>query len=170
MVVVRKAILSDLDAVLEIYKQARLKFAEEGTYQWHGNYPNEDDFYYDIKNHHLVVACKDDIVVGVMTIQTSIDENYENCDTVKWLNENKYIAIHRIAVSKNCLKMGVGSSLIKYAIDYSKIVNVNNIKVDTHERNFDMKKLITKFGFVYCGKITLLIKKELRDAYQKVIE
>ena len=30
-----------------------------------------------------------------------------------------------------------------------------------------MKKLIGKFGFVYCGVILLHEKNELRDAYQR---
>lgn len=167
MVIVRKAVKEDLNGFLKIYREARDKFKKEGTFQWKDGYPNEEIFYDDLHNNHLVCAVCDGALCGIMTIQESLDYNYEDCDTVKWLNGDKYICIHRIAVSKDFLKMGVGSKLIEYAVNYSRNCKVNNIKVDTHEKNYDMKKLIGKFGFVYCGVILLHEKNELRDAYQR---
>ena len=166
MVLIRKATIDDLKEVLDIYHDAVKKFEEEKTYQWQKGYPNKDIYLDDLKNNHLFVATNDSNVVGVMTVLTNGEPDYEEIDG-SWLNESKYYAVHRVAVKKEALGCGVGSKLIEYAINFSKLNGVNNIKIDTHEFNKDMKRLLERKGFVKCGTIKLREKNfELRDAYQ----
>lgn len=169
MLLIRKATINDLESVLSIYSEAREKFAVEKTFQWKNGYPNAMNFISDLNNNVVIVAVVDNTIAGVATIMEQIDVNYENCDTVKWLNDEKYLSIHRIAVGKEFYKKHVGSSLVKYILEYAFNKGIKNVKVDTHVNNHDMKKLIEKYEFKYCGVIKLLDKNELRDAYQRVL-
>ena len=78
--------------------------------------------------------------------------------------------IHRIAVDKDYYKKGIGSALFADAIKEAERRAIKNIRIDTLKENYDMKRLIEKFGFLYCGVITLKRNGGLRDAFHKVIE
>ena len=49
---------------------------------------------------------------------------------------------------------------------------ITSIKVDTHELNIPMQKILEKTNYKYCGTITLKRTKEdnLRKAYQKQLD
>ena len=170
MISFRKANIDDLDSVLGIYNDAIAKFEVEKTFQWTKGFPpNEDSFRNDLINNEIIVALENDSIVGVMTLLLNGENDYLEIDG-NWLNDDKYITIHRIAISKNCYGKGVGSSLMKYAIDIALKNDFNNIRIDTHELNFDMKKMLERNGFVRCGIIKLRNKNnDLRDAFQLVI-
>ena len=142
MISFRKASIDDLDTVLKIYDDAIVKFEVEKTFQWTKGFPpNENSFRSDLNNNEIIVALENDAIVGVMTCILTGEDDYLEIDG-KWLNDEKYITIHRIAVSKNCYGKGVGSSLMKYAIDIALKKDFNNIRIDTHELNFYMKKML----------------------------
>lgn len=162
---VRTATIEDLDKVLEIYNDAIGKFEVEGTYQWKRGYPNKDTFIDDIKNNKIFACTRLGEIVGVITAILGGEADYDVIDG-KWLNDEDYLTIHRVAVKKEYLGYGVASALFDYAKKYAKSQGLNNIRIDTHERNNDMKKLLSRHGFKMCGVITLRKKQELRDAYQ----
>ena len=63
----------------------------------------------------LVIVYEDiqkNLILGTATIVFSIDKNYNEIDG-EWLNEEKYVSIHRIATRKGYLKNGIASSLFK---------------------------------------------------------
>ena len=173
---VRLGKLTDAYQVAEIFEDAKDKFKNDGTYQWKGMYPNIESFYHDFDNE-LVIVYEDiqkNLILGTATIVFSIDKNYNEIDG-EWLNEEKYVSIHRIATRKGYLKNGIASSLFKEAEQIAISKNIHNIKIDTHRNNFDMRNLLTKLGYIECGVITLLNRDDLtliereRIAYQKII-
>ena len=102
MINFRKACIDDLESVLEIYNDAIAKFEFEKTFQWTKGFPpNEDSFRNDLINNEIIVALENDSIVGVMTLLLNGEDDYLEIDG-KWLNDEKYITIHRIAVSKSC--------------------------------------------------------------------
>ena len=142
MISFRKANINDLNAALKIYKDAIEKFAIEKTFQWvEGFPPNEKSFKNDIENYDLIVALNNNEVIGVMTLILDGEEDYLEIDG-SWLNDDKYLTIHRIAVSKECYGLGVGRALLNHAIEYALNHSLNNIRIDTHKLNIDMKKML----------------------------
>lgn len=165
MVTIKRADISHLSYALSIYNDAIKKFEIEKTYQWTKGYPNEDIFKQDLIENQVYVADLNGKIVGIMTILLQEELDYREIDG-KWLNDEKYITIHRIAVKQEFLGKGIGSSLIDYAIKFVTESGINNIRIDTHEFNYDMKKLLLRKGFIKCGVIKLRNKNfELRDAY-----
>lgn len=167
MFLIRKANINDLKEVIKIYDQAIEKFKQERTFQWEKGFPpNEESFKNDLVNNEIYVATLDNDIVGVMTFLLNGEDDYLEIDG-EWINEDKYLTIHRIAVSKEYYGKGIGYKLIDFAKDYCIFNNYKSIRIDTHNKNFDMKRMLERNGFVYTGIIKLRNKSnDLRDAYQ----
>lgn len=171
---VRLGKLADAIQIAEIFEDAKEKFKSDGTFQWKGMYPNIDSFYSDLENELVIVFEEDKKILGTATIVLSIDKNYNEIDG-KWLNNDLYVSIHRIATRRGYLKKGIASSLFKKAEEIALEKGIKNIRIDTHRNNIDMRSLLERLGYVECGVIILLnrndltIKERERIAYQKII-
>ena len=75
------------------------------------------------------------------------DETYNYIEG-KWLNDEPYGVIHRIASSG--IKKGMFSEVFEYVTKFSA-----NILIDTHHDNLVMQKVLNKHGFMKCGVIYL---------------
>ncbi len=157
---IRKAKKEDLDKIMGIYAHGRQLMRDRGNpTQWGEEYPPRDLIEEDIENELCYVVEKDDELCGVFYFKIGEDESYKRLDEGKWLNDEKYGAIHRIA--------SIGSGVFSEALKMCE-EKCGNLKIDTHDDNFVMQKILDKNGFVYCGRITLEDGSE-RRAYQKVI-
>ncbi|XJS10250.1 hypothetical protein ACF3NG_08945 [Aerococcaceae bacterium WGS1372] len=170
---IRKTTLQDIPSVIAILDYGRQVIRESGnTVQWQGNYPGVKDIEKDIKNDSSYVVVVDDSddenqtdqkdlkegsIVGTFCIQEVEELTYREIKG-QWLNDDDYVTIHRIA-SNQKLK-GIGQFCMNYVKD-----NYSNIKIDTHESNHAMIKLIEKSGFIYCGEI-IVTDGTPRNAYQ----
>lgn len=170
-IIIRRAIIDDLQMAVCIYEDTKRVFEEEKTYQWSGNYPNKETFEKDIKENSIYTCEVENKVVGLITIVYDIDPNYQVIDG-RWLNNEKYASIHRICVLEKYRKNGIGKKLFEKALEEIKSKNIKNIRIDTYYKNESMLKLIEKYKFIYCGNITLLRNDyydRRRLAFQKIL-
>lgn len=161
---------NDLENVMEIINDAKLYLRNQNSKQWNldDGYPSDLDILRDIKNKNCYLYIENDDVIGTMSIIFTPDENYYDIDG-KWLTNDNYASIHRIAVRNSHHSKGVG---VKMLLEAEKIVKSNNIysiKIDTHKINIPMIKTLIKAGYTYCGIITLKRSNidNLRNAYEK---
>ena len=174
---VRLATINDAVSIANIFEDAKEKFANEGTFQWKGKYPNIENFYQDLINEIVIVYENEENnnIVGTATIVFSLDRNYNEINGT-WLNNDKYVSIHRIATKKGYLNKGVASSLLIEAEKIALSKSIYNIRIDTHQKNISMRCLLKKLSYCECGEITLLNRNDLlpserkRVAYQKVLQ
>ena len=151
---IRKAKIDDLKQIMVIINEAKLRLRKSGLMQWNvGNYPNKDTFLNDIKNDSLFVY-EDKIITGVMCCIKENNLSYLNIEG-KWLNQDNYMVIHRIAVKEEYLGQGIAKKLINHAINYAQNNNSTSIKIDTHPKNIPMNNLINSLIFTFCGIIKL---------------
>ncbi len=159
---IRKTKFSDLNTVSEIYSFAREFMRKNGNpKQWNNNYPNEEIIISDIKKGASYVIENNDEIFGVFTFIVGNDPTYEVIQG-KWLNDNPYGTIHRIA-SNNKI-----NGIMNYCLNFCKS-KIDNIKIDTHADNLIMQHLLEKNGFVKCG-IIVCDDGTPRIAYQKVFQ
>ena len=88
-----------------------------------------------------------------------------------WITGNdfkNYMAIHRVAVSVSSRGKGVSTEIINYSETLARENGRSSLRIDTHEGNIVMRKMLEKHGFVYCG-IIYLEDGESRVAYEKLI-
>lgn len=146
---VRKAVESDYNRIMEIYEIARSFMAETGNpHQWGDlGYPYPDLIKEDIEKQRLLVIIENETVEGVFFWSLGVDPTYVEIDG-QWLNDKPYGVIHRIAGSGRV--KGILKTAVEYGLQFS-----DNIKIDTHVDNTVMQSALEKLGFKYCGMVYL---------------
>lgn len=165
----RKTSVNDIKDVMKIIKEAQNYFKDAGIDQWQNNYPNEDTIMNDIKNDYSYVLVKDGEVVATAATSFDGEKTYERIYEGQWLTEDKYSWIHRIAVTSQLKGLGLSSEIIKNVEKMAKDNEVYSIKIDTHEDNKSMQRLLTKNNFKRCGTIYLEDNSK-RVAFEKVLD
>ena len=154
-----KADISLLDSIMKVINDGRKSLRAMEIDQWQGTYPDDNQIINDINNDSSYVVIDDEgFVCGTVMLTCDAQDYYEKIDG-NWTNEtrsdNKYLTIHRLAVSSSSLKQGVASRIIdeatKIALDNSCI----SLRVDTHPDNIPMQTYLKKHGFIFCGNVEL---------------
>ena len=142
---IRKTRMEELDAVMEIYANARKFMAENGNpTQWKNTWPPREYIENDIRVGKSYVCVEGDEIAAVFYYAQEHDASYDEIFEGQWLNDDEYAVVHRIASSGKV--KGAGSFCLDWASRQCK-----NVRIDTHENNRIMKKTLEKCGFQYCG-------------------
>lgn len=168
--IIRKTEISDINKVMVIFNEARKTIAQLGINQWQDGYPSETVVIDDISllQSHVV---EDGEVCATFALLLNGEPTYDKIYDGHWLSgdENKlYLAIHRVAISVASRGKGIAGEIIKYAAEVARNNNKSSLRIDTHEGNIVMRKMLEKNGFSYCG-IIYLENGDPRVAYEKLI-
>lgn len=156
---IRGAQLSDLVEIMRIYRSAKEYMDATGNpTQWKNGYPSEDIVYNDIANKKLYVICDCDEVHAVFYFAIEEEITYRKIFGGAWKSDAPYGVIHRVASDGKI--RGVVEKCVTYCKGY-----INNLRIDTHERNLPMQKALERVGFERCG-IIYLENGDERIAYQ----
>lgn len=171
MIHIREAIYADLPIILSITQQASQRLAHQGIPQWQGGYPSRDHFVKDIEKHQLYVAIDNNTLVGFASISLDEDSNYDHVIGGSWTIAHPSVVIHRLAVEETHLGLGIAQQLYRHAETIALQCNRHSLKVDTHEKNNAMNRLILKMGYRRVGVVKLAhdAMDPWRVAYEKVI-
>ena len=164
----QKSVEADIRSIMKIIKQAQDYFKEQGIDQWQNNYPNPDTIKNDINKEEGYVLIEDNEILGTAAVSFKGEKTYDNIYDGKWLGNEKFVVIHRIAVNSNLKGKGLAGEIIKNVEKLCLDKNVHSIKMDTHEDNISMQNSLKKNGFKYCGVIYLEDKSK-RIAFEKLI-
>ncbi|HHY64926.1 MAG TPA: GNAT family N-acetyltransferase [Clostridiaceae bacterium] len=167
--VFRKAVENDLDSIYGLIKQAREYFRQNGIDQWQDNYPNPDIVMEDIKNEECYVVENDDGIIATVVLSFRGEKSYDKIYEGKWLSDNDYAVIHRIAVDSRHKGKRISSFIVSRLEDMCLEKNVFSIRVDTHRDNKSMLKMLSNNGYTYCGIIYLETGSE-RLAFEKILK
>ena len=164
----KKAVEKDARGIINIIKQAQDYLRKQGINQWQDNYPNINTVKNDIKNKNGYVLLKDNIIVGTVVVSFDGEKNYEAIYSGKWVSNDVFAVIHRIAIDSNYKGAGLSSVIIQNIENICLNKGVHSIKIDTHKENISMRKMLLKNGFKYCGIIYLEDESE-RVAFEKIL-
>jgi GNAT superfamily N-acetyltransferase len=164
----RRTVEKDIDRVMEIIKQAQEYFKKSKIDQWQDNYPTIQTIKDDIAIGDSYVLLNDETIVATAVISFNEEVTYRNIYNGKWLSNGEYTVIHRLAVDYNYKGLGISSEIIRNVERMCVEKSVKSIKVDTHEQNLSMQRLLQKNDFTYCG-IIYLKDNSKRVAFEKLI-
>ena len=164
----RKSTEKDLKKIIEIINGAKELLKENKIDQWQNGYPNEEVILEDIEKGYSYVLEDKGIILGTTALSFDGEDTYEKIYEGQWLSNGSYGVIHRIAVDRNVKIKGIGTAIIKQSEEICLGKGIKNIKIDTHENNITMQKLLEKNKFKYCG-IIYLEGNVKRIAFEKVI-
>ena len=180
----RKSTFDDVDRILEIIEKAKIELKKLGLDQWQNSYPNREVVENDIKNEFSYVleeiAKKDNKsenqifkkIIGTIVLSPEKEESYSKIEG-KWITNDDYIVIHRLAVDSEIKNKGIATKILEFSEKECIKNKILSIKTDTHENNEPMKKFLEKNGFSYCGVIYLDKEPDVgekRIAYEKIIK
>jgi RimJ/RimL family protein N-acetyltransferase len=164
----RKAVEEDIKDIMNIITQAQAYFKEMGINQWQNNYPNVEVISNDIANKNSYVFIKDNRIVATAMISFDGEKTYDSIYQGKWISNEEYAVIHRIAVDNSYKGLGISSEIIENVEQLCLNKGVYSIKIDTHDENISMQRLLEKNKFQYCG-IIYLKDGSKRIAFEKTL-
>ena len=125
--------------------------------------------------HGTVAVTLDGEIVGTFALIFDGEPTYRVIEQGSWSlpdrtesGEWSYLAIHRVAVSVASRGTGVSTAIIRHAEDTARSLGRTSLRIDTHEGNVVMRRMLEKHGFVHCGTIYLQ-NGDPRVAYEKVL-
>jgi len=160
---IRRTTHTDLPEVMAIYAIAREYMRQTGnSSQWVDGYPSESLIAEEIAaGHSFVCENENGELVGTFCFIRGEDPTYAKIYNGKWLNDQPYATVHRIASSGK--EKGVAKACFEWCF-----TQCPNIRVDTHRDNKVMQHILQSMGFTYCGIIFVANGTE-RLAYQKTL-
>ena len=138
---IRKSKKSDVLQIVEIINQAKAYLKENDIPQWQNGYREG-------------------------YISSLAEPNYTVIDGA-WFNDDPYIVIHRICVDSSMKGKNVASLFIEKAKEIGREKDIFNIRIDTHEKNVSMRRMVEKNGFKKTG-IIYVKDGSPRYAYQLI--
>lgn len=163
----RKSVNEDVNNIMQIINEAKEALKEQGIDQWQNGYPNADVIRNDILNNNSYVFIKNNEIVATSAVSFDGEKTYDKIYDGNWISNDEFAVIHRIAITSKHKGTGIASEIIKMIEDICLDKDVHSIKVDTHEFNVPMQKLLKKNDFKYCGVIYLEDKSK-RVAFEKI--
>ena len=164
--ILRKATLLEYPNIWKILQQAIQQRKLEGSQQWQNGYPNEQIIFEDISKGSAFVLVENNEIIAYAAILFGIEPAYTEIKG-KWLTNDNYVVIHRVAVANEWKGKGFASHLFKLIEDLTLHQKVYSIKVDTNFDNIPMLKILERLKFTYCGEV--YFNGSARRAYEKVI-
>lgn len=138
------AVMDDLSQIKNMYKDIIANMNTNNTSIWDEIYPCEF-FEDDIKNNQLYVLINDDNeIVSSFALSYSSDGS----DSVKWKDENaRALYIDRLGVNANYSRKGIGSIALKKAIEVSRQMDAEYMRLFVVDNNYPAINLYQKVGF-----------------------
>ena len=173
--IIRDAELAELDEIMKIFDIARQYMREKGNMnQWINGYPSRELITEDIEAGHLFVCLdtsdgdcvdgndgndgNDGKIHGVFAFILGKDPTYDLIEGGKWLNNEPYGTIHRMASD------GAISGLLEKTMPFC-LGLTDNVRIDTHADNKPMLDAVRRYGFRHCGVI-YVADGSPREAFQ----
>lgn len=163
---IRKAVLSDIDRLMEIFAKAREFMKNTGNpNQWINGYPQRELISDEILKGHCYVCCADssdesrERIVATFCFIEGPDPTYSYIENGSWPNNLPYYVIHRLASD------GTVPGIAAACIDLCSVVSPC-LRADTHKDNKVMQHILERNGFKECG-IIYVANGTQRIAYQK---
>lgn len=172
---IRTTTPKDIDAVMAIIEEARGTIAALGINQWQNGTPNRAMITEDMALGQGRVVTVDEQVAGTFALIYTGEPTYDTIYNGAWRAPDRapdgsvaYIAIHRVAISVAHRGSGISSAMMEYAESYARILGKSSLRIDTHEGNLVMRRMLEKHGFTPCGTIYLQ-NGDPRVAYEKLL-
>jgi len=162
----RKALITEQAPIWDILQQAIARRKEDGSRQWQDGYPNPDVVRKDIETGIGFVMTEGDTIVGYAAVLINDEPAYAGIEG-KWLTNEDFVVVHRVAISQDHLGNGLSGKMLTFIEDYAVSNGVYSIKADTNFDNMAMMKIFEKQGYVYCGEV--YFRGSARRAYEKVL-
>ncbi|MDV6168487.1 GNAT family N-acetyltransferase [Flavobacterium sp. DG1-102-2] len=162
----RKAQKEDAQQIRDILRQAIERRKQDGSRQWQDGYPNLEVVENDIEKEVGHVLTDDEVVIGYSAVLINYEPAYNDIEG-KWLTNEDFVVMHRVAVSQNYLGKGLAIYILRQIEELALTSGIKSIKADTNFDNAAMMNIFEKLEYSYCGEVHF--RGSARKAYEKVL-
>lgn len=146
---IRKAISSDIDAVVKIYDEIH-QAEEDGlvTVGWiRGVYPVKATAEAALDRNDLFVIEKDGVISGSGIINKIQVDVYKQAEWQYEADDDRVCVLHTLTISPRMSGMGLGGHFIDFYESYARDCGCTELRIDTNERNLTARKMYRKLGY-----------------------
>jgi len=150
VMIIRDAEQKDKKQIAQIRPAVYKKMIADGLYQWDDEYPSEEILFDDIDNGDMIVAEEEDTIVGYVTVNIDIPEEYKAID----LRFSPKICVHRLSINPEFARSGAATALMEHVHKAYKSKGYDSICLDTCEDNAAAIGLYSKLGYIKRGYVS----------------
>lgn len=144
--------LEELEAIFQIYLNARRALAQENIHQWTDNYPSMATVERDLKQNNLYVLKNANEIIGAININEHQASEYQSVD---WqFDASKVLVIHRLVVNPKYQGKGYARVLMDFTESFALTNNYSTIRLDTYSQNDRAIQFYIKQGYIIRGDVS----------------
>ena len=162
----RKATAQDVETIWNIILDAKEQMRLAGSAQWQDGYPKKESIETDMENGYGYVLTFKEKIIAYTAVIFDIEPAYEIIEG-KWLTQQPYAVVHRMAVSKEMKRKGIAHYFFQLIEEMVVNKHVYSVRVDTNFDNQPMLSILKKRNYVYCGEV--YFRGAARKAFEKVL-
>ena len=168
---IRHTTNADLDALVSLFAEARGTIAALGIDQWQNGYPSREVIAEDIALGRSYALTEEDGSLIATFVLMEHEPTYDRIEGGAWLTGDgrNYVAMHRVAVAVRRRGQGVPDRIVHFAREHARALGCRSVRIDTHEGNAVMRRMLEKRGFCHCGTI-YLSDGAPRVAYESLLD
>ena len=152
--VLQRASLEDYDSIIAFYDDVIERTPEiEKHARWqHGKHPTADGIKSYVNEGCMYLYKEQDTIVGAMALTMYQGADYPAIGWSRQVQDDEVSVIHILAVSPDKQGTGIGSEMVREAINLAKAKGMKSIRLDALATNTPAHKIYERLGFVYKGK------------------
>ena len=164
----------DVPVIGLLFDAARVSMAALGIDQWQNGVPNGNTAAEDVMRGIGRVAEEDGEIIAAYSFIPAGEPDYDTIYVGEWLTaDTPYAAVHRVTVAQHRRGSGVSAKMMEEIFREARAGGFASVRIDTHEGNIPMRRMLEKQGFVYCGVVYLHGGPDdgaKRVGYEKLLE
>lgn len=144
--------IHEIDIAMEIINDAKRHLKQLGINQWQSGYPDYNCIRQDVEDQKGFFVVDENRIWGYLCIDYNGEPAYSHLNG-KWLSEEKYVVVHRMAFMEEARGKGISDTVLCLVEEMSRKKGVYSFRVDTDGNNYKMQHILKKNGFTYRGTI-----------------
>ncbi len=158
---IQKAKFSQLNDIIEVYREAQQFMRETGNpTQWGNSYPDRALLEDDIRKDQLFIVERNGKICGAFVFFIGDDPWYAVIDDGCWADDSAYGVLHRVAGKTS--ERGIFKEMLEFAE-----MQIAHLRIDTHADNAVMQHILLKNGFERRG-IVYVHEHSPRIAFERL--
>ena len=159
---IRKAVLSDLKNIFDVYLKAIDKLRSLGIDQWDEIYPDFETIKNDIERGEMYIMPLNGHIAACGVINKENDGYDEGG---KWKFGENYRVIHRLCVNVDFQSMGIGKKMLQCLEDEIKKMKFDSVRIDVLPSNKRAIEMYKNYGYIDVGQVEY--RKGIFRLYEK---
>lgn len=149
-----QAVIEDYDSIIAFYDDVTDRTPKIATYaRWSKRkHPTLEGIKAYIEEGSMYLYKEGNVIIGAVAVTMYQGEDYHAIEWSQQVADDKAAVIHILAVSPDYQGKGIGSEMVREAINLAKEKGMQAIRLDALASNTPAHRMYERLGFEYRGK------------------